>query len=74
MAKYLAEEQRAPQALTEELVQVRQKRNIPWITLTLMVLICGGIAWGYFHGGRDLGRDLLLQWVAWTGGLVENSA
>lgn len=70
MAKYLAEEQRAPQALTAELVQVRQKRNIPWITLTLMVLICGGIAWGYFHGGRDLGRDLLLQWVAWTGGLA----
>ncbi len=70
MAKYLAEEQRAPQALTEELVQVRQKRNIPWITLTLMVLICSGIAWGYFHGGRDLGRDLLLQWVAWTGGLA----
>lgn len=70
MAKYLAEEQRAPQALTEELVQVRQKRNIPWITLTLMMLICGGIAWGYFHGGRDLGRDLLLQWVAWTGGLA----
>lgn len=70
MAKYLAEEQRAPQALTEELVQVRQKRNIPWITLTLMALICGGIAWGYFHGGRDLGRDLLLQWVAWTGGLA----
>ncbi len=70
MAKYLAEEQRAPQALTAELLQVRQKRNIPWITLTLMVLICGGIAWGYFHGGRDLGRDLLLQWVAWTGGLA----
>lgn len=70
MAKYLAEEQRSPQALVEELVQVRQKRNIPWITLTLMLLICGGIAWGYFHGGRDLGRDLLLQWVAWTGGLA----
>lgn len=70
MAKYLAEETRAPEALTAELVQVKQKRNIPWITLTLMVLICGGIAWGYFHGGRALGRDLLLQWVAWTGGLA----
>ena len=74
MAKYLAEEQRSPQALVEELVQVRQKRNIPWITLTLMLLICGGIAWGYFHGGRDLGRDLLLQWVAWTGGLAALAA
>ena len=70
MAKYLAEETRAPEALTTELVQVKQKRNIPWITLTLMLLICGGIAWGYFHGGRELGRDLLLQWVAWTGGLA----
>ena len=70
MAKYLAEETRAPEALTAELVQVKQKRNIPWITLTLMLLICGGIAWGYFHGGRALGRDLLLQWVVWTGGLA----
>ena len=56
MAKYLAEEQRAPEALTAELVHVRQKRNIPWITLTLMLLICGGIVWGYFHGGRVRGR------------------
>ena len=70
MAKYLAEETRAPEALTAELVQVKQKRNIPWITLTLMVLICGGIAWGWFHGGGDLGKQLLLQWVAWTAGLA----
>lgn len=70
MAKYLAEETRAPEALTAELAHVESKRNIPWITLTLMLLICGGIAWGWFHGGRDLGRDLLLQWFAWTGGLA----
>lgn len=69
MAKYLAEETRAPETLTAELAHVESKRNIPWITLTLMLLICGGIAWGYFHGGRELGRDLLLQWFAWTGGL-----
>lgn len=70
MARYLAEDARAPAALTSELTHVARKRNIPWVTLTLMVLICGGIAWGYFHGGRDLGRDLLLQWFAWTGGLA----
>jgi pheromone shutdown-related protein TraB len=70
MAKYLAQEQRAPQALTAELAHVEKKRNIPWITLALMVLICGGIAWGWLHGGRDLGRELLLQWFAWTGGLA----
>ena len=70
MARYLAEEQREPAALTAELAHVRQKRNIPWITIILMLLICGGIAWGYFNGGRELGRELLLQWVLWTGGLA----
>lgn len=70
MARYLAEDTRAPAALTAELTHVARKRNIPWVTLTLMVLICGGIVWGYFHGGRELGRDLLLQWFAWTGGLA----
>lgn len=70
MAKYLTEEQRTPQALTTALTQVKAKRNIPWITLTLMALICAGIAWGYWHGGKDLGRDLLLQWVLWTSGMA----
>lgn len=70
MAKYLAEEQREPAALTTQLAHVRQKRNIPWITIILMLLICGGIAWGFAQGGADLGKDLLLQWVLWTGGLA----
>ena len=70
MAKYLADETRTPQALTTELAQVRAKRNIPWITLILMTLITGGIVWGYFNGGRELGRELLAQWVAWTAGLA----
>lgn len=70
MAKYLAEETRAPGALTDELAQVKARRNIPWITMTLMLLIGGGIVWGYFNGGRELGRELLVQWVAWTAGLA----
>ena len=70
MARYLAEDQRVPTELTAQLAHVVKKRNIPWITIILMLLICGGIAWGYFNGGRDLGRELLLQWVAWTGGLA----
>lgn len=70
MAKYLAAETRTPAALTDELAQVRAKRNIPWITLVLMTLIGGGIVWGYFNGGRELGRELLVQWVAWTAGLA----
>ncbi len=70
MANYLRDEQRAPAELTAELAHVEKKRNIPWITLTLMLLICGGIAFGFARGGADVGKDLLLQWVAWTGGLA----
>ena len=70
MAKYLAGEQRLPAGITAELAHVEKKRNIPWITLTLMLLIGGGIAWGFAQGGADLGKDLLLQWAAWTGGLA----
>jgi len=70
MARYLAEDQREPADLTAQLAHVAKKRNIPWITIILMLLICGGIAWGYFNGGRELGRELLLQWVLWTGGLA----
>ena len=70
MARYLAESREPTAAVTERLLTLRKKRNIPWITLTLLALVFGGIGWGYYHGGRDLGRDLLLQWVAWTCGLT----
>jgi pheromone shutdown-related protein TraB len=70
MARYLAEETRAPAVLTEQLTRVSKQRRIPWITLVLTTLIVAGIAWGYLHGGRELGRDLLLHWVLWTGGLA----
>ena len=70
MARYLADETRPPAMLTEQLAHVPKKRRIPWITLVLTTLIVAGIAWGYLHGGRELGRDLLLQWVLWTGGLA----
>ncbi len=70
MAKYLAEEQRPPAELTAQLAQVVNKRRIPWITLGLTLLIGAGIAWGYLRGGADLGQELLVQWVAWTGGLA----
>ena len=70
LARYLADETRLPATLTEQLAHVPKKRRIPWITLVLTTLIVAGIAWGYLHGGRELGRDLLMQWVLWTGGLA----
>ncbi|MEO5629803.1 MAG: TraB/GumN family protein, partial [Thermomonas sp.] len=70
MARYLAEETRTPGDIASELVHVAVKRKIPWITIVLMLLIAAGITWGYAHGGSELGRELLIQWVAWTGGLA----
>lgn len=70
MARYLANDERPPRAVIEEVSQVRQRRRIPWITLTLMVLIIAGITWGWINGGAQLGRELLLQWVLWMGGLA----
>lgn len=70
MARYLAEEQREPAELTAQLAHVARKRNIPWITLSLMLLIGAGIAWGYMRGGADLGQALVVQWVLWTAGLA----
>lgn len=70
MANYLVEEQRDPAALTADLAHVARKRNIPWITLALMLLIMAGIGWGFARGGLDVGKDLLLQWLLWTGGLA----
>ncbi|WP_240099320.1 TraB/GumN family protein [Thermomonas flagellata] len=70
MARYLREDMRTPADVTAALAAVPRKRKVPWITLTLLALIAGGIAWGWYHGGHALGRDLLLQWVAWTCGLT----
>ena len=70
MARYLAEDTRTPDDITAELVHVTSKRKVPWISLSLMLLIAAGITWGYSHGGSELGRELLIQWVAWTGGLA----
>lgn len=68
LAAALAEETRDPSEVTAELEAVEKKRRIPWITLTLTALVLGGIAWGFWRGGFDVGADLLLQWVLFMAG------
>ena len=64
----LANDTREPSDLLSELRQVRERRRIPWITLALTLLILGGIAWGFWRGGFDVGADLLLQWTLFMAG------
>lgn len=70
MAGFLSTGTEAPADVTARLSTVKARRNFPWFTTLLLVLIFGGIAWGYAHGGVQLGQALLLQWVAWTCGLT----
>ena len=55
--------------LREQLEFVPKKSSIPWFTLAITVLIVGSFAYGFWRGGFDVGADLILQWVLFTGGL-----
>lgn len=70
LARYLREETRDPDTICEELDAVRKKRKVPWFTLAITALVLGGIAWGFWRGGFELGADLLQQWVLYTAGLA----
>lgn len=36
--------------------------RIPWFTLGFATLLVGTFAWGFYHGGLDLGAKLVLDW------------
>ena len=68
LSHQLETDTREPEALLAELDHVLARRRIPWITIVLTALILGGIAWGFWRGGFDVGADLLLQWVLFMAG------
>ena len=69
LASHLREETREPESLRAELEDVREKSKIPWFTIVLGAFVLGGFVWGFWRGGLDVGADLMLYWVLWTGGL-----
>ncbi|HEX2083938.1 MAG TPA: TraB/GumN family protein, partial [Xanthomonadaceae bacterium] len=69
LASHLREETREPESLRAELEDVREKSKIPWFTIMLGAFVLGGFVWGFWRGGLDVGADLMLYWVLWTGGL-----
>jgi len=70
LARHLAGDTGAPTAQREALEQVQQRRRIPWVTLAILTVVVAGIALGFYRGGFAMGRDLLLQWALYTGGLA----
>lgn len=69
MAEHLSEDRAEPSFVRETLEVVAKKSDIPWFSILLALFVLGGFAWGFYHGGVDVGSDLLLQWVLWTGTL-----
>lgn len=58
-----------PHTTCDTLNHVPSGSKVPWFTIFLCVFLIGGFAWGFYHGGAELGGKLVLQWVLITGGL-----
>lgn len=67
MVRHLREDAADPGATREQLEALPKKSDIPWFTIALATFVLGGFAWGFYHGGLEVGSELLLQWVLWTG-------
>lgn len=67
LARHLREDSDAPAAACAELETLQEKSSFPWFTLLLAAFVLGGFVWGYWQGGAELGGDLVLHWVLWTG-------
>ncbi len=69
LARHLRDDTDEPALVCEELDFVPKKSSIPWFTLAITTLIVGSFAYGFWHGGFNVGSALIVQWVLFTGGL-----
>ena len=67
LARHLREDVEDPATVRRSLETVKPKSRVPWMELVIGAFLVGGFAWGFWHGGVDVGSDLLLQWVLATG-------
>src|SRR3546814_2340313 len=67
LARHLREDTEAPAAIVERLQALPEKSSIPWFTIAPTLFVLGGFAWGFWHGGADVGTALVLYLVLWTG-------
>jgi len=70
LARYLETDTEAPGPLRQALEAVPKKRNIPWVTLTILAVVLAGIGVGFWKGGMDMGAHMLATWALYTGGLA----
>lgn len=70
LARHLREDDDAPGLVREELDFVRKGRSLRLVGTAVMLLILAAIGWGFWRGGFDVGRELLMQWLVFTAGLA----
>jgi pheromone shutdown-related protein TraB len=70
LARHLQEDEAPPGQMRAELETVRKSNAVRWITTGFMALVLLAIGWGFWKGGADLGRELVVQWVVFTAGLA----
>lgn len=66
LRKHLAEDVEAPQPTLDALDALPKSSDIPWFTIIVALFLVGGFAWGWWHGGVELGGALLAQWAGIT--------
>jgi pheromone shutdown-related protein TraB len=69
LARHLREEQAPADTVTAALETTRPKSKVPVMELLIGGFLVAGFVWGFATGGFEVGTDLLLYWVLWTGGL-----
>jgi pheromone shutdown protein TraB len=69
LARHLREDTAASAGIVASLESLPEKSSVPWFTIVLALFVLGGFGWGFWRGGVDVGTDLMLYWVLWTGGL-----
>ncbi|TYT23873.1 TraB/GumN family protein [Luteimonas viscosa] len=69
LARHLREDDATPDTVTAALETIKPKSKLPVMEICIGAFLLIGFAWGFASGGLDVGTDLLLYWVLWTGGL-----
>jgi len=66
LARHLAEDTGSPTVIRARLEDAPPPRGMRWIGTAITLLILAMIVWGFWQGGADLGRQLVLEWAVIT--------
>ncbi|HEY2345592.1 MAG TPA: TraB/GumN family protein [Xanthomonadaceae bacterium] len=66
LSQRLRDDREAPASVRADLDEIVKGSRVPWISLTIAALVLASFAWGYWHGGLQLGTTLIVTWIVAT--------